>query len=185
MAEFDRSLRYDLVRMPTAMTRSKAALREQAHQTLNRGDRALAQGRYKTAATTLARAVTLFEQVFGPRHVEVAAPLNQLAMAYRYLGRFVDAGMAYQRALGTVSNNIANVGTDGYVRQETTLAEAVPRKLASMYLGTGVFVDGIRRAYDEFLEKIIEGIFNVNSHKIFYLLSILVCKKFMQKVTVL
>ena len=69
------------------------------------------------------------------------------------LGISSGAVMAYQRALGTVSNNIANVGTDGYVRQETTLAEAVPRKLASMYLGTGVFVDGIRRAYDEFLEK--------------------------------
>jgi len=26
---------------------------------------------------------------------------------------------AYQRALTTVSNNISNVGTEGYVRQET------------------------------------------------------------------
>ncbi len=69
------------------------------------------------------------------------------------LGISSGAVMAYQRALGTVSNNIANVGTDGYVRQETTLAEAVPRKLASLYVGTGVRVDGIRRAYDEFLEK--------------------------------
>ncbi len=69
------------------------------------------------------------------------------------LGISSTAVMAYQRALGTVSNNIANVGTDGYVRQETVLAEAVPRKLASLYIGTGVRVDGIRRAYDEFLEK--------------------------------
>ncbi|MFM8467049.1 MAG: flagellar hook-associated protein FlgK [Oxalobacteraceae bacterium] len=69
------------------------------------------------------------------------------------LGISSGAVMAYQRALGTVSNNIANVGTDGYVRQETVLAEAVPRKLARMYVGTGVYVDGIRRAYDEFLEK--------------------------------
>ena len=68
------------------------------------------------------------------------------------LGISSGAVMAYQRALGTVSNNIANVGTDGYVRQETALAEAVPRKLARMYVGTGVYVDGIRRAYDEFLE---------------------------------
>jgi len=69
------------------------------------------------------------------------------------LGISSGAVMAYQRALGTVSNNIANVGTDGYVRQETALAEAVPRKLARMYVGTGAYVDGIRRAYDEFLEK--------------------------------
>ena len=41
------------------------------------------------------------------------------------LGISSGAVMAYQRALGTVSNNIANVGTDGYVRQETALAEAV------------------------------------------------------------
>jgi flagellar basal body rod protein FlgG len=30
---------------------------------------------------------------------------------------------AYQRTLGTVSNNIANVGTEGYVRQESKLEE--------------------------------------------------------------
>ncbi len=60
---------------------------------------------------------------------------------------------AYQRALGTVSNNIANVGTDGYVRQETALSESVPRNMGRAYLGTGVNVAGIRRAYDEFLEQ--------------------------------
>ena len=41
------------------------------------------------------------------------------------------AVMAYQRALGTTSNNIANVHTEGYVRQETNLAESTPRKVAS------------------------------------------------------
>lgn len=60
---------------------------------------------------------------------------------------------AYQRALGTVSNNIANVGTDGYVRQETALSESVPRNLGRAHVGTGVNVAGIRRAYDEFLEQ--------------------------------
>lgn len=84
--------------MPTPI-RSTSPLHEQAHQLLNRGARALAEGRYTAAAATLATAVARFEEAFGPRHVEVAAPLNQLAMAYRYLARFVDAGMAYQRAL--------------------------------------------------------------------------------------
>ena len=60
---------------------------------------------------------------------------------------------AYQRALSTVSNNIANVGTDGYVRQETALSESVPRNLGRAHVGTGVNVAGIRRAYDEFLEQ--------------------------------
>lgn len=69
------------------------------------------------------------------------------------LGISSNAVMAYQRALGTVSNNIANVNTEGYVRQESELAEAAPRKMGTVYIGTGVRFDGIKRAYDEFLEK--------------------------------
>jgi flagellar hook-associated protein FlgK len=69
------------------------------------------------------------------------------------LGISSNAVMAYQRALGTVSNNIANVNTEGYVRQESDLAEAAPRKMGTVYIGTGVRFDGIKRAYDEFLEK--------------------------------
>jgi flagellar hook-associated protein FlgK len=60
---------------------------------------------------------------------------------------------AYQRALGTVSNNISNVGTEGYVRQETSLSENMPRQAGRVYLGTGVNVAGIKRAYDQFLEQ--------------------------------
>ncbi len=60
---------------------------------------------------------------------------------------------AYQRALTTVSNNISNVGTEGYVRQETALAENMPRNQGRVYLGTGVNVAGINRAYDQFLEQ--------------------------------
>lgn len=60
---------------------------------------------------------------------------------------------AYQRALTTVSNNISNVGTEGYVRQETALSENMPRNQGRVYLGTGVNVAGINRAYDQFLEQ--------------------------------
>lgn len=59
---------------------------------------------------------------------------------------------AYQRALGTVSNNIANVGTEGYVRQETNLVENPSRQVGNVYLGTGVRFAGVQRAYDQFLE---------------------------------
>ncbi len=59
---------------------------------------------------------------------------------------------AYQRALSTVSNNIANVGTEGYVRQETSLTETMPRQQGRVYLGTGTAVTAIKRAYDQFLE---------------------------------
>ena len=69
------------------------------------------------------------------------------------LGIGSSAVAAYQRALGTVSNNIANVGTEGYVRQETSMAENMPRQQGKIYLGTGVNVAGIKRAYDQFLEQ--------------------------------
>lgn len=69
------------------------------------------------------------------------------------LGVSSTAVMAYQRALGTVSNNIANVHTEGYVRQESDLAESPPTKQGTVYIGSGVQFDGVKRAYDDFLEK--------------------------------
>ena len=38
------------------------------------------------------------------------------------------AVMAYQRALGTVSNNIANVGTEGYSRQDIAAQREHPNQ---------------------------------------------------------
>ena len=59
---------------------------------------------------------------------------------------------AYQRALGTVSNNIANVDSVGYSRQEVNLTENAPRAYGTSFLGTGVNVDGVKRLYDAFIE---------------------------------
>jgi flagellar hook-associated protein FlgK len=59
---------------------------------------------------------------------------------------------AYQRALSTVSNNIANVNTEGYSRQEISLASNAPRLLGGSYLGTGAMFNGVRRQYDAFVE---------------------------------
>jgi len=63
-----------------------------------------------------------------------------------------NAVQSYQRALGTVSNNIANVSTDGYSRQDISLAANPVAKVGTVYLGTGVTVDGIKRQYDAFVE---------------------------------
>lgn len=63
-----------------------------------------------------------------------------------------NAVQSYQRALGTVSNNIANVSTDGYSRQDVTLASNPVARVGTVYLGTGVTVDGIKRQYDAFVE---------------------------------
>lgn len=60
---------------------------------------------------------------------------------------------AYQRALSTVSNNIANVGTDGYTRQEVGLGSNAPRQSGNSYIGTGVRLDAVRRQYDAFVES--------------------------------
>ena len=63
-----------------------------------------------------------------------------------------NAVAAYQRALGTVSNNIANVATDGYSRQDVNLQANPVSKVGNIYLGTGVIVDGVKRQYDAFTE---------------------------------
>ena len=63
-----------------------------------------------------------------------------------------NAVQSYQRALGTVSNNIANVATDGYSRQEVVLAANPVAKVGTVYLGTGVTVDTVKRQYDAFAE---------------------------------
>ena len=41
----------------------------------------------------------------------------------------------YQRALATVANNIANVDSEGYSRQEVTLAENTPTKFGKSFFG--------------------------------------------------
>ena len=63
-----------------------------------------------------------------------------------------NAVQSYQRALGTVSNNIANVSTDGYSRQEVVMAANPVAKVGTVYLGTGVTVDTVKRQYDTFAE---------------------------------
>lgn len=60
------------------------------------------------------------------------------------------ATQLYRQALSTVSNNIANINSDGYSRQEVTMAESAPTQRGVSYMGTGARLTGIQRAYDEF-----------------------------------
>jgi len=69
------------------------------------------------------------------------------------LGIASNAIGAYQRALSTVANNISNVNTEGYSRQDVVLKDSAPKKLASMYVGTGVILQNIKRQYDAFAES--------------------------------
>ncbi|MEL0047994.1 MAG: flagellar hook-associated protein FlgK [Gammaproteobacteria bacterium] len=58
-----------------------------------------------------------------------------------------------QLALSVVSNNIANVNTDGYVRQDLNLQEGLPTKNGLFFLGSGAIADGIRRSYNGQVES--------------------------------
>ena len=60
---------------------------------------------------------------------------------------------AYQRALATISNNIANVNTDGYTRQAVSISSSQPTQVGGGYIGTGAQFDQVRRLYDAFVES--------------------------------
>ena len=62
----------------------------------------------------------------------------------------------YQRALSTVSNNIANLSTEGYSRQTTDIAQTKPKDVGKGYIGNGAFFDGVSRQYDSFLESSLQ-----------------------------
>lgn len=62
----------------------------------------------------------------------------------------------YQRALSTVSNNIANLGTDGYARQTTEIKQNTPQQAGRGYIGTGAYFDRVARQYDSFLESSLQ-----------------------------
>ena len=58
----------------------------------------------------------------------------------------------YERALSTVSNNIANVNTDGYTREVSNLVETAPEKAGVTYVGTGVYYGSVNRESNTFAE---------------------------------
>ena len=62
---------------------------------------------------------------------------------------------AAQAGVSTAGNNIANVSTPGYSRQQVvqTVAKAEPQTLMRGYLGQGTSVEGIRRVYSEQLAQ--------------------------------
>jgi flagellar hook-associated protein 1 FlgK len=59
--------------------------------------------------------------------------------------------LAFQKALSTISHNISNATTPGYSRQTVNLMTNPADATASGWVGNGVTVTGIARAYDSFL----------------------------------
>ena len=61
-----------------------------------------------------------------------------------------NAVTAYQQALSTVSNNIANANTEGYSTETTNIQQTAPAQMPGYYIGMGASVENIQRAYDSF-----------------------------------
>ncbi|MEE4185178.1 MAG: flagellar hook-associated protein FlgK, partial [Gammaproteobacteria bacterium] len=59
--------------------------------------------------------------------------------------------LAAQRGLNATSNNIANVGTEGYSRQRIQQVAGPVQGFGSLQFGTGVLVVGVERIYDQLL----------------------------------
>ena len=70
------------------------------------------------------------------------------------LGIGTTALSALQRAISTTGQNIANVNTDGYSRQSVTFSARPAQDIGAGYLGSGVQVTSIDRAYSQFKELV-------------------------------
>ena len=69
------------------------------------------------------------------------------------LGTALTGLMAFQRSMQTTSNNISNVNTDGYSRQNTNLETAPTTFIRGNYIGNGVNVTNVTRSYDQFISN--------------------------------
>jgi flagellar hook-associated protein FlgK len=76
------------------------------------------------------------------------------------------ATMFYQKSLETVSNNVANLNTDGYSRQEAISLENRPAEYGVHYVGTGAYLGSIKRNYDAFVTRNLANSLNqLSSHE--------------------
>jgi flagellar hook-associated protein FlgK len=58
-----------------------------------------------------------------------------------------------QQSLSVAGNNVANVSTPSYSKQNARQVTTLPLKLGRLQMGTGVVVDRVKRATDELLER--------------------------------
>lgn len=61
--------------------------------------------------------------------------------------------LASQTQLGVTGNNIANLNTEGYHRQAVDQSAAEAQKLGRFFVGTGAYINDVRRIFDEFAFK--------------------------------
>jgi flagellar hook-associated protein 1 len=70
---------------------------------------------------------------------------------------------AFQQALSTTGNNIANVNTDGYSRESVNLTTQVPVATGAGFIGTGVEVTGVTRSYNQFVAEQVRSSTSANA----------------------
>ena len=63
----------------------------------------------------------------------------------------------YQRVLGVVSNNIANVGNADYVKQDASIGQTPPTFDGRNFMGTGAVFEGVQRQYNAFIETTLRN----------------------------
>jgi flagellar hook-associated protein 1 len=59
--------------------------------------------------------------------------------------------LAFQRALDVTSNNISNVATPGYSKENANFTERPGQAYSSGYIGSGTEIESVTRSYDELL----------------------------------
>ncbi|HAC35097.1 MAG TPA: flagellar hook-associated protein FlgK [Gammaproteobacteria bacterium] len=78
-------------------------------------------------------------------------------MASGILGIGTSALLANQRALATVSHNLANATVDGYSRQSVEMEARQPNQQGGIFFGNGVDVTRVRRNVDLFINQQINN----------------------------
>ncbi|WP_455926934.1 flagellar hook-associated protein FlgK [Pseudomonas capeferrum] len=76
---------------------------------------------------------------------------------------------AAQGSLSVLSNNIANVNTPGYSRQQTTQNASASNAFGGVFIGTGTTLADVRRVYNDYLNTAYQNSTALNSDANAYL----------------
>ena len=79
----ERSCRHDVATLRRVAARTRSVARRLARALVQLGDVLQQQGRYRDAEPELLEAIAVLERAFGLDHIEVATPLNNLAVCYK------------------------------------------------------------------------------------------------------
>ncbi|UVM48957.1 flagellar hook-associated protein FlgK [Pseudomonas sp. B21-015] len=74
-----------------------------------------------------------------------------------------------QAALTTTGNNIANVDTAGYSRQQTVQSTSASNQYGNVFIGTGTTLADVRRVYNAYLDSQLQTATSLNSEASSYL----------------